>query len=369
MCLADNCDFNGFPFATKTQWEDHLALDHEQSGSWESIKCPICKEMTQSGKVYVTTHLARHMEEIALTVLPTNPDSEDGTDVESRFTSSEASLRDKLNSFKESDEDRYDDKKPNQIMEDQLSACKTALLHAYSNDVTNKPGGYTGNVSTEKEVASHITELINADSPETTTIEQPMRKPEETTSSLHECMHPGCNRHFKRPSDLHRHETTHNRPWKCPVPTCKYHEYGWPTEKELNRHVNDKHASEPAMYECHFQPCPYKSKRESNCKQHMEKAHGWTYVRTKTNDSLVRPAVRPALRPAASRRPSSNAGIPTFSKSVHFDLHLEDVRHFSQVDRPAHVGILDTCVDDEFLKGKLLYASLVRHRFEIRCSI
>ncbi|KAG6977972.1 Zinc finger transcription factor ace1 [Fusarium oxysporum f. sp. conglutinans] len=37
------------------------------------------------------------------------------------------------------------------------------------------------------------------------------------------------------------------------------------------------------MYECMFKPCPYKSKRESNCKQHMEKAHGWTYVRTKTN--------------------------------------------------------------------------------------
>jgi hypothetical protein len=97
------------------------------------------------------------------------------------------------------------------------------------------------------------------------------------------CREPGCNKEFKRPCDLTKHEKTHSRPWKCPIPTCKYHEFGWPTEKEMDRHINDKHSDAPAMYECQFKPCPYKSKRESNCKQHMEKAHGWTYVRTKTN--------------------------------------------------------------------------------------
>jgi len=97
------------------------------------------------------------------------------------------------------------------------------------------------------------------------------------------CREPGCNKEFKRPCDLTKHEKTHSRPWKCPVPTCKYHEYGWPTEKEMDRHHNDKHSASPPMYECKYKPCPYKSKRESNCKQHMEKAHGWTYVRQKTN--------------------------------------------------------------------------------------
>ncbi|KEZ39984.1 Zinc finger transcription factor ace1 [Scedosporium apiospermum] len=97
------------------------------------------------------------------------------------------------------------------------------------------------------------------------------------------CREPGCNKEFKRPCDLTKHEKTHSRPWKCPVKSCKYHEYGWPTEKEMDRHHNDKHSDSPAMFECHYKPCPYKSKRESNCKQHMEKAHGWTYVRTKTN--------------------------------------------------------------------------------------
>lgn len=48
--------------------------------------------------------------------------------------------------------------------------------------------------------------------------------------------------------------------------------------------------------------------------------------------------VRPALRPAANRRPSSMPGTPVFSKAVHFDSHLEHVRHFLQVDRPLAVS-------------------------------
>lgn len=48
--------------------------------------------------------------------------------------------------------------------------------------------------------------------------------------------------------------------------------------------------------------------------------------------------VRPALRPSSRRRPSSMPGTPIFSKAVHFDSHLEHVRHFLQVDRPLAVS-------------------------------
>ncbi|OAP54731.1 hypothetical protein AYL99_11179 [Fonsecaea erecta] len=48
--------------------------------------------------------------------------------------------------------------------------------------------------------------------------------------------------------------------------------------------------------------------------------------------------VRPALRPSSRRRPSSMPGTPTYSKAVHFDSHLEHVRHFLQVDRPLAVS-------------------------------
>ncbi|KAI0481775.1 putative phosphatase regulatory subunit-domain-containing protein [Xylaria cf. heliscus] len=55
--------------------------------------------------------------------------------------------------------------------------------------------------------------------------------------------------------------------------------------------------------------------------------------------------VRPALRPAHLRRPSSMPGTPTFSKAVHFDSHLEHVRHFLQVDRPLAVSTGSSPVD------------------------
>ncbi|KAF4551032.1 Hypothetical protein D9617_15g043860 [Elsinoe fawcettii] len=97
------------------------------------------------------------------------------------------------------------------------------------------------------------------------------------------CKHDGCSKQFKRPCDLTKHIKTHERPWKCPDDTCKYHEVGWPTEKERERHVNDKHSDTPVMYKCLEAGCPYTSKRESNCKQHMEKAHNIPYVRSKNN--------------------------------------------------------------------------------------
>jgi hypothetical protein len=92
-----------------------------------------------------------------------------------------------------------------------------------------------------------------------------------------------CDKEFKRPCDLTKHEKTHSRPWKCEDEECKYHTLGWPTEKERDRHMNDKHSKAPALYKCLYPPCAYQSKRESNCKQHMEKTHGWTYVRSKNN--------------------------------------------------------------------------------------
>merc|ERR1711981_63881 len=127
------------------------------------------------------------------------------------------------------------------------------------------------------------------------------RKSEKPGDVMHPCR--VCDKEFKRPCDLTKHEKTHSRPWKCPDPKCKYHEHGWPTEKERDRHVNDKHNSAPQMYQCRFKPCTYSSKRESNCKQHMEKAHGWTYVRSKSNGRTKRPAGSDGLSPMESLTP------------------------------------------------------------------
>jgi uncharacterized C2H2 Zn-finger protein len=47
--------------------------------------------------------------------------------------------------------------------------------------------------------------------------------------------------------------------------------------------MNDRHSVQPMLFKCQFHKCPYTSKRASNCKQHMEKSHGWVYVRSKNN--------------------------------------------------------------------------------------
>jgi hypothetical protein len=107
------------------------------------------------------------------------------------------------------------------------------------------------------------------------------RKSEKPGDVIHACR--DCKKEFKRPCDLTKHEKTHSRPWKCSEKNCKYFDLGWPTEKERDRHMNDKHSAAPAQYKCLYPPCTYASKRESNCKQHMEKAHGWEYVRSKSN--------------------------------------------------------------------------------------
>ncbi|KAK4697618.1 hypothetical protein P7C71_g502, partial [Lecanoromycetidae sp. Uapishka_2] len=124
------------------------------------------------------------------------------------------------------------------------------------------------------------------------------RKKSEMAAAKHSQRCSECDKEFKRPCDLTKHEKTHSRPWKCNEPSCKYSQYGWPTEKERDRHVNDKHSVTPNMYRCNFAPCPYESKRESNCKQHMEKAHGWAYVRSKNNGKT-------------GRKPSKNASSKT----------------------------------------------------------
>ncbi|KAJ5702328.1 Zinc finger C2H2 [Penicillium malachiteum] len=126
------------------------------------------------------------------------------------------------------------------------------------------------------------------------------------------CSH--CDKVFKRPCDLTKHEKTHSRPWKCTDSDCKYSQIGWPTEKERDRHINDKHSDAPALYKCNFQPCTYASKRESNCKQHMEKAHGWVYVRSKNNargGSKRGSSAQSSRTPSVSTPTSKSGDFPT----------------------------------------------------------
>ena len=131
------------------------------------------------------------------------------------------------------------------------------------------------------------------------------------------CSDPTCDKIFTRKCDLAKHEKTHSRPFKCPETTCKYHELGLPTEKERDRHINDKHDNNPHYYKCDF--CEFRTKRESNCKQHMEKKHNWVYERAKGKEKGAR--LTPAQTPQTpSMDYSSGMQSPAMSyKSSHWD--------------------------------------------------
>ncbi|KAI1500655.1 hypothetical protein F5X99DRAFT_385546 [Biscogniauxia marginata] len=378
VCLDSKCDFNKTPFSTKSEWEDHLALDHDYPQASKGCTCPICQEKFSDGLMHVKTHLARHLEEISLTVLPTNLDSEDGTDDDSGLASSETSSQDKedqdtidtmwpqsetasrvtdliekiersvFDQLLEMDDLKVFHQMISQVREKMhigmtLRDIETALIYGAQESAPNpelfqkfglvvfntirgvlpliEKSGQTRPdeqpydeeylVDAEKQVrrkARQMNDMADEEHlkpksrgldnsqehardsslpvpflPIQVDISMVRRKKSKHFQEPKMCKEPGCEKKFVRSCDLIKHEKSHSRPWKCPVLTCKYNSHGWPTEKELNRHVADKHSEAPAMFECQFKPCPYKSKRESNCKQHMEKAHGWTYVRSKTN--------------------------------------------------------------------------------------
>ncbi|KAF3012669.1 hypothetical protein E8E14_011448 [Neopestalotiopsis sp. 37M] len=360
LCLVSTCGLNEKPFATKSEWKDHMDLKHSSDQNLKR-NCPVCQENEFFGDEHFRSHLAKHLEEVALTILPTNADSEDGTDADSGLASPESSHSTEIEAMEAAR--KSDKKSENEIIRakvleplltwrlfrnftpsiyriaellrpgSKLRRVEDALLHVAmetstyaelyrecSLEILEHISRCSAelDLSTQSEPGERpYDEQYFADAKEgilqrardmermeplaeDSSMETRMAKEEALDNAIKDimswraqdtivphtsvCQEPDCGKEFKRPCDLSKHQKTHSRPWKCPIPTCKYREYGWPTEKELDRHWADKHEETPTtMYACLFTPCPYKSKRESNCKQHMEKAHGWTYVRSKTN--------------------------------------------------------------------------------------
>ncbi|KAI9784903.1 MAG: hypothetical protein M1816_000598, partial [Peltula sp. TS41687] len=76
VCFYENCAYNAAPFKDRDTWTDHLGLDHGLDPDWEGRPCPLCLEMTGPGRGITSIHIARHLEEIAMSALPKGPDSE-----------------------------------------------------------------------------------------------------------------------------------------------------------------------------------------------------------------------------------------------------------------------------------------------------
>ena len=80
----------------------------------------------------------------------------------------------------------------------------------------------------------------------------------------------------------------------------------------MDRHANDKHSKFPVVFKCLFPPCGYESKRESNCKQHMEKAHDYDYFRSRNNSGSG--AIKQSQSPkSGTLSPDSTFPVPETS--------------------------------------------------------
>ncbi|KAI2725989.1 CAZyme family CBM21 [Penicillium roqueforti] len=125
-----------------------------------------------------------------------------------------------------------------------------------------------------------------------------------------------------------------------------------PLSKEARKITHSRSSTETAIEltreltrESALTSSPDESDEEMSCKPLM--------VRKKSGE-LVRPALRPS---SARRRPSSMPGTPVYSKAVHFDSHLEHIRHFLQLDRPLAVSTETSPVENHDNKHEFPFDS------------
>lgn len=143
-----------------------------------------------------------------------------------------------------------------------------------------------------------------------------------------------CDKQFNRPCDRTKHLKTHERPHKCQDGACEFSTKGFPTEKERDRHWSDRHDPNAKTWECQFKDsdnCPYSSKREHNLKSHMEKAHGWEYVRSKGVKNSSKPVVSTGKKAKAKApvrsRPSAASSSSASTPFTYSDASPIDTRH------------------------------------------
>ncbi len=75
VCVVTNCGFTSDPFPDRRAWRHHLELEHGLDDPLKNLECPLCQENLVGHSK--TSHLARHLEEISLTILPANAEESD----------------------------------------------------------------------------------------------------------------------------------------------------------------------------------------------------------------------------------------------------------------------------------------------------
>ncbi|KUJ15716.1 uncharacterized protein LY89DRAFT_93794 [Mollisia scopiformis] len=211
-----------------------------------------------------------------------------------------------------------------------------------------------------KEIAPNITSENTHDDPPPTPSQAPQAPPKDSDDRFI-CTYPACDKNltFKRFSDWQTHMDQHTRPYQCKVPGCKRNA-GFATKGVLNRHIRIVHGGVVSASSSVLPDGSQARDIASNVSENIEASdyiagHGTSDVpsalmnyETKTLQTYNKPKHTPPVsddednaidqpeRPDKGKQPR-DVSKSMFSKAVHFDTTLEQVRHLLQIDRPLAV--------------------------------
>ncbi|KAF5712162.1 zinc finger transcription factor ace1 [Fusarium mundagurra] len=155
-------------------------------------------------------------------------------------------------------------------------------------------------------------------------------------------------------------------PWACPISSCQDYSHTWPTEEERDRHYRDKHSETLPMYKCMFMPCLYWSKREMNCKKHLEKVHGLTYIRPLKADKKL-PSISDMGIDTAIGKPEEPLDTDSAHESIEGEKDPITHHHIETKAPMLNRGSFDPAnIDVLYLRHKDLLLTLGFPRHDIR---
>ncbi|CAI6342535.1 unnamed protein product [Periconia digitata] len=79
-CILPGCTATRISLTDREALKNHLTSHHSITEDSGPQDCPLCLDEINGGRDIISLHFARHMEEIALSVLPQSAESEDGSE-------------------------------------------------------------------------------------------------------------------------------------------------------------------------------------------------------------------------------------------------------------------------------------------------
>ncbi|KAL8877743.1 MAG: hypothetical protein Q9198_004297 [Flavoplaca austrocitrina] len=246
-CIYQPCRTPDKIYPSRHDWLDHVRNTHDI----KSFLCPLCKAVMETVEQY-ERHVARHMEELALFVLPRSDFDEEeekgdsdnrgisdsdsdgnlplrGTDEWSENTKHNIDImEDEQEGFRSPDLDARNQLQEHTELPWQCEDCKERFL---TQEILYQHTATHGN---DHRSLSALTDKVSDDS---------------SKSNPYICSYPGCPRSFARPYDLDRHMRVHLPPDKYDCPQglreggfCnRVGENGFSRRDHLNEHLRKVH--------------------------------------------------------------------------------------------------------------------------------